>query len=296
MIGHTGPVLGIAFSPKGDLIATASNDKTVRVWKPDGTPLLTLNDHKEQVESLAFSPHSNQIVSVSDDKTIRLWNLDLDDLVARGCNWVDDYLKSKPENYPNKHLCDDVQPSAQLFLEKGNRIVTNNGDVEGAATKYREALKLDSNLKFDPLTEAKMIAAPGVRDEGGKLAQKGKIKEAIRAYNVAQEYHPNLQILGKHWDKLCRYGSLHSHGTDVMFACDNAVELQPENAQFRDSRGLARALTGDFNGAVEDFEAFIQQVKSTEQKAQRQLWIESLKKDENPFTPEVLNSIILNMI
>ncbi|RQH17273.1 nSTAND1 domain-containing NTPase [Okeania hirsuta] len=294
--GHTNSVLGIAFNSKGDLIATASNDKTVRVWKPDGTLLLTLSGHTEQVENLAFNPNNNQIVSISDDKTIRLWNLDIDDLLARGCDWVEDYLKSRPEDYPNKHLCDDVQPSAQLFLEKGNRIVTNNGDVEGAAAQYREALKLDPNLKFDPLTEAKIIAAPGVRDEGGILAKEGKIKEAIRAYNVAQEYHPNLQILGKHWDKLCRYGSLHGHATDVMFACDHAVELQPENEQFRDSRGLARALTGDFNSAVEDFEAFIKQVKNTEQKAQRLLWIESLKKDENPFTPEVLNSIILNMI
>ncbi|NEO55095.1 MAG: WD40 repeat domain-containing protein [Okeania sp. SIO3B5] len=291
LIGHTGSVLGIAFSSKGDLIATASNDKTVRVWKPDGTPLLTLSGHEQKVESLAFNPNRNQIISISDDKTIRLWNLDLDDLLARSCNWVDNYLKSRPEDYPNKHLCDDVKPSAQLFLEKGNRIVTSNGNVDGAAAQYREALKLDPNLKFDPLTEAKMIAAPGVRDEGGILARKGKIKEAIDAYNVAQKYHPKLQILGKHWDILCRYGSLYGHANDVLFACDNAVNLEPKNPQFRDSRGLARGLTNNFQGAVADFEVFIQQVENSEQKVQRSLWVESLQKEENPFTLEVLEKL-----
>ncbi|WP_413168061.1 hypothetical protein ACL6C3_15205 [Capilliphycus salinus ALCB114379] len=54
------------------------------------------------------------------------------------------------------------------------------------------------------------------------------------------------------------------------------------------SRGLARALTGDVDGAIEDFEKFVQLAGNEEEKAQRKGWIESLKKGENPFTDEVL--------
>jgi hypothetical protein len=43
----------------------------------------------------------------------------------------------------------------------------------------------------------------------------------------------------------------------VLRAGDRAVALEPENGEWHDTRGLARALIGDFPGAIEDFKAFI---------------------------------------
>lgn len=48
----------------------------------------------------------------------------------------------------------------------------------------------------------------------------------------------------------------------VMFACEKAVKLAPDNGIFRESRGLARALTGDYKGATPDFEAYITQTNN----------------------------------
>jgi hypothetical protein len=53
----------------------------------------------------------------------------------------------------------------------------------------------------------------------------------------------NLQILPKSWNNLCRYGSLNGSAKEVMFACEKAVNLAPNNVYIRDSRGIARALT-----------------------------------------------------
>jgi regulator of sirC expression with transglutaminase-like and TPR domain len=80
-----------------------------------------------------------------------------------------------------------------------------------------------------------------------------------------------------------------------MFACQRAVELEPENGRLRDTRGLARALSGDTKGAIEDFEFFVESAKkdgeSQESIRQCQLWIRDLKGSRNPFTPETLEAL-----
>jgi hypothetical protein len=77
-------------------------------------------------------------------------------------------------------------------------------------------------------------------------------------------------------------------------ACENAVKLASpkDKSGYQDSRGVAKALTGDTSGAIADFEVFIADPsKDKTYKIQRQKWIEALKKGENPFTDEVLEKL-----
>ncbi|MFK5968956.1 MAG: hypothetical protein QM487_02390 [Candidatus Marithrix sp.] len=60
---------------------------------------------------------------------------------------------------------------------------------------------------------------------------------------------------------------------------------------FMDSRALARALTGNIQGAIEDYEFIVQNASDTECKSKRQSWLDSLQKGENPFTEEVLKGL-----
>jgi hypothetical protein len=61
--------------------------------------------------------------------------------------------------------------------------------------------------------------------------------------------------------------------------------------RFRASRGIARALTGNKQGAIEDFQAYIKWTDWDEGKKQRQGWIDALKAGKNPFTPEEIKKL-----
>jgi hypothetical protein len=76
-----------------------------------------------------------------------------------------------------------------------------------------------------------------------------------------------------------------------MFACERAVELQPDNRDIRETHGVARAITGDIKGAIEDFEYYIEKVKDAVKKSQRQRWVDALRAGDDPFTDEEIKTL-----
>ncbi|MCC5667767.1 CHAT domain-containing protein, partial [Nostoc sp. CHAB 5784] len=72
---HQQQVTSIVFSPDDKTIASASWDKTVKLWSLDGKLLHTLT-HEKVVNNVVFSPDGKTIASASDDKTVKLWSLD----------------------------------------------------------------------------------------------------------------------------------------------------------------------------------------------------------------------------
>ncbi len=75
-VGHAGPITGMLFHPSGTLIATASKDRTVKLWNPAApAPLKSLDGHGAWIEGIRFLEQGTKLATVSADQTVRIWDL-----------------------------------------------------------------------------------------------------------------------------------------------------------------------------------------------------------------------------
>ncbi|MFJ8982794.1 WD40 repeat domain-containing protein [Streptomyces sp. NPDC102282] len=95
LTGHTGPVESVAIAPDGTWLATASYDRTVRIWDRAGTCTATLTGHNTTVRSVAIAPDGTWLATTSYDGTVRIWSVPNQQVVAmaraegtlHSCSW-----------------------------------------------------------------------------------------------------------------------------------------------------------------------------------------------------------------
>lgn len=74
--GHTQSIRSLAITPDGEILASGSDDKTVKLWQlATGQIIGTLKGHSKSVTSVAMSSDGEILASGSEDKTIKLWQL-----------------------------------------------------------------------------------------------------------------------------------------------------------------------------------------------------------------------------
>jgi peroxiredoxin len=216
------------------------------------------------------------------------------DIGAGALEW--DFMEGKALRLLDPEAGETRLAALELVLE--GRELAEAGDIEGATAKFEAALGVDPTLSFkEPEAEAREMAAQALVIEGENLAGEGDIEAALAAYAEAQRVAPTFEIPDLYWNNLCWFGSLWGYAAEVIEACDKGVALADAEsvAGHRDSRGLARALTGDLAGAIEDFEVFVAWSKENglyeEYGAKREAWVAELKAGRNPFDQATLEAL-----
>lgn len=302
--GHADWILTLAFSAQGNRLASAGWDRTLRTWDLQAEDInfssTELKGHDRQIYALQFSPDGNTLASGGRDRTVRIWLVGVDLYAEIACEQVrrnlslgewQRYLRAPATEYqvtcPNR----PVHPS--LLAEATNLL--RAGDAMGAASLIDVSNRItpEAAIDLDAIQEKVLMQqAQDLIDQGLDVAENGEIETAVANFSEAQRINQTIEISDVAWNLLCWYGALWSQPDDVLFACEQAVALAPNNGDYRDSRGVARALLGDFAGAIDDFEFFLQYLINIDQYEEggygREAWITTLQNGENPFTPELL--------
>ena len=136
--GHRDSVTSVSVSPKDPLIVSGSKDKTVRLWKPDGTPVKISKPmtHEGDVYSVNFSPNGEYIASASADGTVKLWKKDgtrIKTLPGNGERVV--FVSFSPDNKTiistceggNVRLWEINDISSKIFIKSPHILIKGDG-------------------------------------------------------------------------------------------------------------------------------------------------------------------------
>ncbi|NEQ62374.1 MAG: hypothetical protein F6K53_35265, partial [Moorea sp. SIO4A1] len=189
--------------------------RIVCLWDTEtGQPLNIFVGHTHIVSEIAFSPDGKQIISGSHDNTVRLWiGLDEQNLLKEGCDKLQfhpDLVTPQKNNQDNKageaclkYADWEDKTKAEFMVRQGRAISQQEPNLKNAVKKFKEAQKLNPDIDLnpdtevidkDPTTVAHLLAAQAKVSQGGKLARKGKIKEAISTYQEAQKLNPDIDL------------------------------------------------------------------------------------------------------
>jgi len=181
--------------------------------------------------------------------------------------------------------------SSPMYATLSYTFFITRAELNYANSNYQKAI-----LDFSRAIDIKPDSVNAYTYRGKAYALDENYPNAKQDLEMAIKLDPSFS---QAYNSLCWYGSLLGDAINVLRVCEQAVMLEPNNPHYRDSRGVARALTGDYMGAILDFRFYVIQAgidSSTHQVdiLQREQWISALSQGVNPFNSAKLHELLDN--
>jgi tetratricopeptide (TPR) repeat protein len=97
---------------------------------------------------------------------------------------------------------------------------------------------------------------------------------------------------------ICWGGALQGLVEEVMPACEMALKLEPDGPVYFESRGLARALLGDYAAAAADFREAVKLAQefgeAEDNMAEWESWAQTLEQGQNPFDETLRQQLLID--
>lgn len=204
LIGHTGAVRGVRFSPDGQHVATAGWDETARVWETaTGKSVALLQDDGQQhVLNVAFSPDGNFLATAGSDGTVRVWN-----------NWTNAPRVVARLPHPNAELWDAE------FSPDGKFLVTGSSDSTVRVWDWQN----QTESPYKQLLHAPVMTYSAVFGPDGKQIAIAGRNGSVLIWEWENEERVPLEVGKNIHKKQVRAASFSHDGKYLITACDDWV-------------------------------------------------------------------------
>ncbi|GAB4285010.1 MAG: hypothetical protein Fur0025_16210 [Oscillatoriaceae cyanobacterium] len=245
--GHLQPVAALCISPDGQILASGSDDNTIKLWEiSTGEEIATLASSDvlsfQTITGIVFSPSGEMLVSSSDDGSIKLWN------VATGT------LTGTIASHPEPLHCLAISPDGQILaagsddstiqlyrLPDGEKIATLTGHTEpvhglgmSPDGQILASGSADNTIKLYRLADRQEIAtlwghyAPvrtvAFSRDGQQLAS-GSADSRIKIWDIRSQREVNTLVGHSDWVLSLAYGGVSGEVVLASASWDNTIKL-----------------------------------------------------------------------
>jgi cytochrome c len=235
---HKAPVVALAVSADQGTIASASWDRTIRLWSLKGEPSRVLEGHTQNVNGVAFAP-DGRLVSAGYDATLRIWSLAGDppvvttlptplnavavaadgEIVTAGADGK--VYFAKPDGAVAGELEVGPTPIIALAVSRDGKVVAAAG-IRGAVPIVERATR----------TIARTLVGPGLPVwslaflPDSRVLITGGTDRMVRRWDAVTGEHVGAVAMGAPEDPLAAYAG--DRGAEVFRACVACHTLKPD--------------------------------------------------------------------
>ncbi|HET7597578.1 MAG TPA: c-type cytochrome [Burkholderiales bacterium] len=237
--GDTAPIVDLDVSRDGNWLASASWDRTVRLWPLAGGQPRVLKGNAMNVNGVGFSPDGARVISAGYDATVRIWKLDGQAVAVRNLPTPLNSLAIAPDGEivtggangkvyflsPSGASRGDVQasptPIIQVALSSNGKLVAAAGIRGSVAIIDRQTRKLERTLVGPGLPVWAVAFLPD-----NKTLLTGGTDRMIRRWNAVTGDPIDSTLVGAQDDPLAQYAG--DPGARVFRACIACHTLKPD--------------------------------------------------------------------